>query len=76
MKPDKVEKVSVICDHIDIAGNYYNDCKGGDSLTIRHGDDLNEVDAPGKVINTKYYKQLGKGLEEKLLAKDAPACIL
>ena len=23
--------------------------KGGDSLTIRHGDDLNEIDAPGRL---------------------------
>ena len=28
VKPEKVEKVSVICDHVDIAGNYYNECKG------------------------------------------------
>ena len=49
VNPEKVDKVSVICDHINIAGNYYNDCSNGDFLTIRHQDDLNEVDAPGRL---------------------------
>ena len=30
--PKKVEKVSVICDHINIVGNFFNDCDGGDFL--------------------------------------------
>ena len=49
VNPEKVEKISVICDHINIAGDYFNDCVKGDSLTIRHEDDLNEFDAPGRL---------------------------
>ena len=49
VKPEKVESVSVICDHINIVGNYYNDCSDGDFLTIRHDNDLHEDDAPGRL---------------------------
>ena len=33
---EKVAKISVICDHINIAGDYFNDCVKGDFLSIRH----------------------------------------
>ena len=49
VKPEKVEKVSIICDHLDLVGNFYNDCEGGDFLAIRHEDDLNESEAPGRL---------------------------
>jgi hypothetical protein len=45
----KVDKISVMCDHINIVGNYFNDCIGGDYLLIRHEDDFDEIDAPGRL---------------------------
>ena len=49
VKPEKVSKVSIICDHINIVGNFYNNCEKGDYLSIRHDDDLNEDEAPGRL---------------------------
>ena len=45
----QVESVSVICDHVNIVGNFFGNCEDGDYLSIRHQYDYDEIDAPGRL---------------------------
>lgn len=47
--PSKIQSVSIICDHLDIVGNYFNDCLDGDYLLVRLEDDDDDPEAPGKL---------------------------
>ena len=44
IKPAKTESVSIICDHLHLIGNYFQDCENGDFFTIRHSSDFDEPD--------------------------------
>ena len=45
----EVESVSVICDHINIAGNFFGNCEDGDYFSIRHPNDGDESTGPGRL---------------------------
>ena len=47
--PVQVESVSVACDHLDIEGNFFNECDDADYLLIRHENDFDEIHAPGRL---------------------------
>ena len=49
IEPKKVENVTIQCDHINIVGNFFNECSNGDYLSIRHEDDEYETNAPGRL---------------------------
>ena len=44
MKPAKTESVSIICDHLHLIGNYFQDCENGDFFSIRHSSDFDKPD--------------------------------
>ena len=45
----EVESVSVICDHINIVGNFFGNCEDGDYLSIRRPNDDSESTSPGRL---------------------------
>ena len=47
--PKKVKKVSVLCDHMDISGDFLNDCNEGDYLSIYHEDEEIGGGSPGRL---------------------------
>ena len=44
VKPAKTESVSIICDHLHLIGNYFQDCENGDFFSIRHSSDFDKPD--------------------------------
>ena len=42
VKPEKVESVSVVCDHMHLIGNYFQDCEDGDFFVVTHKNNFND----------------------------------